>query len=153
MSEQSIPTQNTGIPPASPSSTVILQSDMEQQNRSVQILIALVALAMLGCFFLPWITLLGSLSGFDLQKLPSTEAELVWCIPAGAALALLAVAAKTGVGAASQLAGAIPFLALIYYRTKLGDRFFQSLQYGAHLTLFFGAVLFVLPRFLKKKQP
>jgi hypothetical protein len=107
----------------------------------------------MGCFFLPWINLLfGRPSGYDLQQLPSEEVKLVWLIPLTALLALFSAIAKTGVLTTSQIAGAMPFLALIYYRVKLGEELFQILQIGAYLSLALGAVLFIAPRFLDKPK-
>jgi hypothetical protein len=116
--------------------------------------IVVCSLALIGCFFLPWIDVFmgNSASGYQLQELPSDEVKLFWLIPCGALLALLAAAVKQGVGPMSQIAGALPFLALLYYSVKIGQELFQALQIGAYLTLILGAALFVLPRFLKKPQ-
>src|ERR1700722_14414141 len=127
-----------------------------ERNKQIHAAISLCALAMIGCFFLPWLNVfLGQTApGYQLQQLPSDEAKLIWAIPAGGLLALLAAAAnvKQGIAATSQLAGALPFLALPYYGVKIGQDLFQSLQIGAYLTLILGAVLFVLPRFLEKPK-
>ena len=107
----------------------------------------------MGSFFLPWINfLLGTPSGYDLQQIPSEEAKLVWVIPIAALAALVATIMKKGVSSFAQIAGAVPFLALIYYRVKLGEGFFQLLQIGAYLSLALGAILFVAPRFLEKSK-
>lgn len=108
-------------------------------------------MALIGCFFLPWIKFIfGTPSGYELQQLPSDEAKLVWLIPATALVALVAAIAKQGVLVTAQIAGAMPFLALIYYRVKLGEELFQILQIGAYLSLALGAILFITPRFLEK---
>ncbi|MDB6019609.1 MAG: hypothetical protein JWR19_4098 [Pedosphaera sp.] len=78
---------------------------------------------------------------------------MVWLVPFTAFFTLLTAIGKKGVLFTSQLAGAIPFLALIYFRLKLGDRFFLALQVGTYIILVLGAMLFVLPRFLKKPEP
>jgi hypothetical protein len=110
-------------------------------------------LALIGCFFLPWIKFIfGTPSGYDLQQLPSDEAKLVWLIPATALVALLAAMIKKGVLVTAQIAGAMPFLALIYYRVKLGEELFQILQIGAYLSLALGVILFITPRFLEKSK-
>ncbi len=125
-----------------------------ESNETIRRLCGICAVAMIGCFFLPWIALFdGGLSGFQLQQLPSNDAKLVWLVPCGGFLALLAVAAKQGVAPASQMAGGIPLLALIYFRLKMGEGFFQALQIGAYFTLLLGAALLVLPRFLKAQKP
>jgi hypothetical protein len=111
------------------------------------------SLALIGCFFLPWIKFLfGTPSGYQLQQLPSDEAKLVWVIPVTALIALVAALTKKSVLVAAQAAGAMPFLALIYYRVKLGQELFQILQIGAYLSLALGAVLFIAPRFLEKPK-
>jgi hypothetical protein len=110
-------------------------------------------LALAGCFFLPWIRFfLGTPSGYDLQQIPSDEAKLVWLIPGTALVALVAALTKKSVLVAAQSAGAMPFLALIYYRVKLGQELFQILQIGAYLSLALGAILFIAPRFLEKPK-
>jgi hypothetical protein len=110
-------------------------------------------LALIGCFFLPWIKFIfGTPSGYELQQLPSDEAKLVWLIPATALVALVAAIAKQGVLVTAQIAGAMPFLALIYYRVKLGEELFQILQIGAYLSLALGVILFITPRFLEKPK-
>lgn len=108
----------------------------------------------MGAFFLPWISMFfGKPSGYDLQQIPSDEVKLVWLIPLAALLALISAVSKKGVLIAAQIAGAMPFLALIYYRVKLGEGIFQALQIGAHLSLLLGAILFIAPRFLVKPKP
>ena len=107
----------------------------------------------MGCFFLPWINFfLGRPSGYDLQQLPGDEIKLVWLIPLTALLALLSAVAKKGVLTTAQIAVAMPFLALIYYRVKLGQELFQIIQIGAYLSLALGAILFIAPRFLEKPK-
>jgi hypothetical protein len=124
-----------------------------ERDKGIQSAIALGSLALIGCFFLPWIAILAAnLSGYQIQQLPSDEARLVWAIPLGGLLSFFAAVAKQGVAVAAPVAGAIPFLALIYYRAKLGEDFFGALQPGAYLTLVVAGVLFVLPRFMTKQR-
>ena len=144
--------------PESPTATPTPSPDpkVAEWNKQIHSAIALCALAMIGCFFLPWLNVfLGqTASGYQLQQLPSDEAKLIWAIPAGGLLALLAATAnvRQGIAATSQLAGALPFLALLYYGVKIGQDLLQNLQIGAYLTLILGVALFVLPRFLKKTK-
>lgn len=124
-----------------------------ERNGTICSLIGLCSLGLMGCFFLPWINLfLGRPSGYDLQQFPSDEIKLVWLIPLTALLALFSAVAKKGVLTTAQIAGAMPFLALIYYRVKLGQELFQILQIGAYLSLALGAILFIAPRFLEKPK-
>jgi hypothetical protein len=107
---------------------------------------------MIGCFFLPWVSLLGGApSGFELQKLPSNQVGYVWLIPGGALLACLAVVAKVGVRPAALVAGAIPYLALAYYCSQYGAVLLNSLQIGAWLTLIVAVVMLMLSLFLASK--
>ena len=146
--EKNPQTQTTPTPSPRP-----LAPNESERNRNIHSIILVCSLALIGCFFLPWIKFLfGTPSGYDLQQLPSDEAKLVWLIPATALVALLAAMTKKGVLVASQAAGAMPFLALIYYRIKLGEELFQILQIGAYLSLVLGVILFITPRFLEKPK-
>ena len=121
-----------------------------ERNRTIHSIILICSLALMGCFFLPWITFfLGTASGYDLQQLPTNEAKLVWLIPLTALVALVAAITRKSVLLAAQTDGAMPFMALIYYRVKLGEDLFQILQIGAYLSLALGVILFVTPRFLE----
>ena len=126
MSDQ--PTVENHPPAESPTalSTPSLAPKVAERNRQIHAAIVVCSLALIGCFFLPWINVfLGqTASGFQLQQLPSNEVKLIWAIPIGGLLALLAAAAnaKQGVATASQLAGASPFLALLYYGIKTSVR-------------------------------
>jgi hypothetical protein len=157
MSDQ--PTVKNRPAPESPTATPTPSPDpkVAEWNKQIHAAISLSALAMFGCFFLPRLNVfLGqTASGYELQQLPSDEAKLIWAIPARGLLALLAAVAnvKHGIEVTSQLAGALPFLALIYYGVKIGQDLLPILQIGAYLTLILGVALFVLPRFLKKPQP
>ena len=122
--------------------------------KTVHTFIAVCSLGIIGCFFLPWITLfLGAPSAYQLQELPTNEVKLLWFIPGTALLPLFALLAKQAVAPMSQIAGAAPFVALLYYVAKFGTDLFQSLQVGAYLTLLFGVVLSVLPHVLSKSKP
>jgi hypothetical protein len=124
-----------------------------ERDRMLHSVIVLCSAGIIGCFFLPWVRILfGTPSGYDLQQLPSNEAKLIWAIPVAALLALLSALAKQGTVNMAQVAGGIPFVALVFYRIRLGDGFFQLLQVGAYLTLALSAILFVAPRFLKKSS-
>jgi hypothetical protein len=108
----------------------------------------------MGCFFMPWISFLfGTPSGYQLQQIPDDKIKLVWLIPGIALVSLIAAVTKKGVVTAAQAAGAMPFLALLYYRIKLGEGIFQALQIGAYITLALGAVLFITPWFMDKRKP
>jgi hypothetical protein len=141
-------TQTTPTPSPRP-----LAPKESERNRNIHSIILVCSLALIGCFFLPWIKFLfGIPSGYDLQQLPSDEAKLVWLIPATALVALLAAIAKQVVLVTAQIAGAMPFLALIYYRVKLGEELFQILQIGAYLSLALGSILFIAARFSDKPK-
>lgn len=152
--EPSVENRPTSVTPAT-SPAPSLDPAILERNNQIHSAIAICSLALMGCFFLPWVEVfLGqTASGYDLQQLPSNGAKLVWIIPAGGLLAFIAALARLGAASASQLAGAFPFLTLLYYCIELGHELFDDLRIGAYLTLLVGAVLFVLPRFLKKPQP
>jgi hypothetical protein len=144
------PESPTIIPTPSPDRKVA------ESNKQIHTAIIICSLALIGCFFLPWVNVfLGqTASGYQIQQLPSDGAKLVWTIPVGGLLALLAAAvnAKQGAALLSHLAGVLPFLALVYYCAKIGKELLQSLEIGAYLTLLFGAALLLLPCCLKKQQ-
>ena len=142
--------QSETIPAHSPAPVVPQESE---RNKTIYHIVGLSSLGLMGSFFLPWIKfLMATPSGYDLQQIPSEEAKLIWIIPITALLALVATIIKKGVSSFSQIAGAMPFLALMYYRVKLGAGFFQILQIGAYLSLALAAILFVAPRFLEKSK-
>jgi hypothetical protein len=147
--EQNPETQAT--PTASPVPPARTESE---RNRNIHSIILVCSLALAGCFFLPWIRIfLGTPSGYDLQQLPSNEAKLLWLIPVTALISLVSALTRKSVLTAAQIAGAVPFLALLYYCVKLGGDLLQALQIGAYLSLLLGAILFVAPRFLEKPKP
>jgi len=125
-----------------------------ESDGNLHYVIGLCSLALIACFFLPWIRLfLITPSGYQLQQIPNSEIKLLWLIPGAALFALLATVTKKGVSTTSQLAGVMPFVGLVYSRYKLGEGLFELLQVGAYLALFLGVVLFVIPRFLTKPRP
>ena len=127
--------------------------EIAPRDQNIRTVISLCALGLMACFFLPWIKLLfADLSGYQLQQLPGDGVKLLWIIPGMALVALITAIANQQVANGSQLAGMMPFVALVYYRFKLGDDFFQALEIGAYVSLGLGAVLFFLPRFLSKPR-
>jgi len=125
----------------------------EAWNVNIRQFIGFFSLALIACFFAPWVQIfLGTPSGYQIQQLPSDEAKLVWVIPITALIALVSAISNKSVALAAQTAGAMPFLAAIYYRYKLGEGFFQALQIGAYLSLALGAILLLMPHFLRKQQ-
>lgn len=152
MSEQSVSEPRSDSQPvtAQPGSPTI-DHGAEDTNRTVYSIIGFCSIGIVGCFFLPWIRLLFSdISGYDLQQLPGDEIKLLWLIPITGAISLVASITKQSVVVATQFAGAMPYLALIYYYAKFGQDIFQALRAGAVITLILGAVLIIAPRFLKK---
>lgn len=112
-------------------------------------LVTLCASGLLVSFFLPWVNFLGAHpSGFDIQKL-GDEYKLHWLIPLFSVVAIVAGLTKQSQRTAAQLAGAVPFLAFIYWFSKLGSDLMNSLSYGAYLALICGAGLEILSRRLK----
>ncbi len=112
-------------------------------------LVTLCAGGLLVSFFLPWINFLGAHpSGFDIQKL-GDEYKLHWLIPLLSVIVIIAGLTKQSQRTAAQLAGAMPFVALIYWFNKFGSDLMNDLSYGAYLALACGAGLEVLSRRLK----
>jgi hypothetical protein len=147
-SEQNPPSQPATTSPVSATTTTTSEA-----NDAPRLLIILCSLGLIGCFFLPWISIfLANPSGFQIQQLSGTDAKLVWFIPLGGLLALFAAATKQSVASAARVAGLVPFLSLLYYWHELGDGFFQALLIGAWLTLIVAAILFILPSFLTKPK-
>jgi hypothetical protein len=137
---------NESVTP-SPIATPVISVD---PNKNIYNLLIVCSLAMIGCFFLPWIGIfLGDPSGYQLLQVDEGPAKLVWLIPFAALLSLLATITKQGVAPVAQLAGGIPFVFLIYCLVHIGSDVFQALEIGACFTLFLGAIMLVAPRFLK----
>jgi hypothetical protein len=123
------------------------------KDNSIRTVMSLCCLGIIACFFLPWIQLfLATPSGYQLQQLPSDEVKLLWLIPLTAAVALVAAVTGKSMAIAGQTAGAMPFMALIYYAAKVGQGLFQALQIGAYLTLLCAAVLCIAPHFLSRPK-
>jgi predicted membrane protein len=110
-------------------------------------LINLCAIGLAVSFFLPWVRLVlgAGPSGFDLQKMGDMHL-LLWLIPILSALTIFAGITKRSQQVVAQIAGALPFCVGVYWYFKLGSSLFQIMTYGAYLSLFFGAALFVLAR-------
>lgn len=145
MSDQPVIEGNAQPPASAPPTSIGSTTD-----RSIYSVVALCSLCTIGCFFLPWIRILFTdLSGYQLQQLPSNGVKLLWLIPITSGIAFFAAFTKKSVCIASQMAGTMPALALLYYWAKLGGDIFQALRPGAYLTLILAAVLFIAPRRLK----
>src|SRR5712672_3584964 len=113
-----------------------------QENQSVSLgrthLVNLCALGLGISFFLPWANVLfGTLTGFDLQKL-GDEQRLLWLIPIFSAITIIAGVTKRSQQIAGQLTGTLPFMAGIYWYSKIGSDLFHILTYGGYLSLIFG---------------
>jgi hypothetical protein len=101
-------------------------------------------------FFLPWANILiGSISGFDLQK-AGDEQRLLWLIPILCVITIAVGLCKISQKIIGPLTGLLPFAVGVYWYCNLGNDMFQILFYGAYLSLLFGAGLFILP-LLKSK--
>jgi len=132
------------IKPKSESTTTVPENQTVSLGRTQ--LVNLCALGLGVSFFLPWAhVFFGSPSGFDLQKL-GAEQRLLWLIPIFSAITIIAGVTKRSQQIAGQLTGTLPFMAGIYWYSKIGSDLFHILTYGGYLSLIFGAALFVLPR-------
>jgi hypothetical protein len=114
--------------------------------------IMLCAGGLFASFFMPWVNILfGRPSGFDLQKLGDLH-RLYWAIPAFSAVAILAALTKKSQRQAAQIAGAAPYVILIYWLAKFESHYadlLNSLNYGAYLALGCGLSLEILARRMK----
>jgi len=152
MSEKSAVEENAQTEPQPKSLTG--ECDQARTDPSKQIFMALCALGLVGCFFLPWISfLLATLSAYQLQEIPATEIRLLWLIPVTALCLLGSILMKRGVRLAALIAGVTPFLALLYYLAKYGADLFQSLKVGAVLTLCLAGLLLISCGFPKTSKP
>ena len=152
MSEKSAVDENpqTELQPNSPTGGC----DQARADKPKQIFMALCALGLIGCFFLPWISfLLATPSAYQLQEIPAMEIRLLWLIPVTALCLFCSILMKRGVRLAALIAGATPFLTLLYYLAKYGADLFQSLRVGAVLTLCLAGLLLILCGFLKTSKP
>lgn len=104
--------------------------------------VSLGAALALGCFFLPWLEIVGeTASGWQLARL-GPPATWLFLFPALAlaALALGSTPARRVQAAAVLLLGLLPFLALVCGWRILGDGVFRILRFGAYV-LFVASVL------------
>jgi hypothetical protein len=125
------------------------ETTAQSTPQTASYLIAGCAAGMLICYFLPWAHAMGqSISGFDLQEMDVSLLWL-WVIPLSCVMAIMSGIAGRGEKIAARLAGAVPFVALAYWLTKLGPQLFQALSVGAYGSLILGLVLFYLPWRLK----
>ncbi|NBV21811.1 MAG: hypothetical protein EBS05_07805 [Proteobacteria bacterium] len=106
----------------------------------------LCALALGGCFFLPWMQIFGGqLSGFEFQKL-SEVGKFFWLMPIFCGLTLFAGLTGKSQQIAGQLAGAAPFAILAYGLNQFGRNLIDALAPGAWIGLILGVVLFLASR-------
>ena len=97
-------------------------------------------------FFLHWVRIFGApVSGFTLQK-AGDEQRLLWAIPIFCTITIIAGLSKRSQKFIGQLTGLLPVCVGAYWFYKLGPDLFNGLTFGAYLSLFFGAMLFILPR-------
>lgn len=111
------------------------------------------AIGLFVAFFLPWIAMFGGrMSGADIQR-HFTSYRLIWLMPLLAVVVVVLNVAKLPAQLFKQLAGASPFVILIYagYRLQanVGD-FLKLLEYGAWVALVCGATLAYSPGKTKK---
>ncbi|PIP06963.1 MAG: hypothetical protein CO012_03455 [Syntrophobacterales bacterium CG_4_8_14_3_um_filter_49_14] len=99
-------------------------------------------------FFLPWVKLFFFTgSGYDLAANLGGEASLAWLIPLSS-IAVVAVAfyeqstRTNSFGKISSIiAGALPFVGLLYGLSQIGKDLFEVLAIGAYLSLIIGLIL------------
>lgn len=135
-----------------PAPAVAAQQEKPNTGHDFSPYIIICAAGLLASFFMPWVTLLfGHPSGFDLQKLGDLH-RLNWAIPVFSIVAIIAALTKKSQRAAAQIAGAVPYVILIYWLAKFESSYaklLNSLNYGAYVALICGAGLEILGRRLK----
>jgi hypothetical protein len=109
-------------------------------------IVAACAAALLGCFFLPWVSFMAfKITGMHIAR-EGGKAAFLWGIPALALLALILSAAKKPYRIAACLAGLGPFIALGWFLNEAGQDALRIVQPTGWLTLVFGLTLIVLCR-------
>ena len=143
-----------GQPLASPSSAQPTAPTPAERSPKVRHnLISLCAAALVGAFFLPWVSILGGkISGLDIQKNVSSY-KLVWLMPALGLLVLLLNMANQSTNLIRRVAALCPFAILFYSLTQSGTDLFQILDVGAWLALLVGVVLLFVPGERKSTTP
>lgn len=135
----------TPIPEPDPA-PIVSSAEKPAANPARVQLVNLCALGLGISFFLPWAhVFFATPSGYDLQQLGHGQL-LLWLIPAGCVATIVAGFINMPRQIIGQLTGMTPFVVGLYWLCKLQDDFFPSLTYGAYLSLFFGATLFILIR-------
>ncbi len=102
------------------------------------------ALGMCAAFFMPWLSIMGAgIAGNTLGQIGS-EGKAAWIV-----LLLAGLSAVTHFAAPMKplnvAAGVAPFVMLVYYANKMGDKLFEVLGVGAWVTLGCGLVLVFAP--------
>lgn len=134
----------------SKSNPSLTQASSGSISANVSHLIGFCALGLLGCFFLPWITMLFSkVSGFAFTKIGGFYLSL-WAIPFFCVLTFFAGITKTSQKNAAVFTGILPFAALGLGLAEAGSGIFKALEIGGYGSLILGLLLLVLPSQLKE---
>ena len=139
-------------PATTPSETPVAAAVPEKPSIDLSPYLILCAAGLAASFFMPWVKMfLGHPSGYDLQQLGDAH-KLYWSVPVFAAVAIVAALTKKSQRTAAQVAGAVPYVILIYWMAKFESHYtdlLQNLDYGAYVALVCGGVLEFLGRRVK----
>ena len=143
--------QTEGISRPVPETTPSTPVGTYTQSVSINVshLIGFCALGLLGCFFLPWVTLVfRKVSGFDFTKLGGIYLSL-WSIPFFCVLTFFAGITKTSQRNASIFTGILTFGAFGLGVADVGADIFKILEFGGYGSLLLAFLLLALPCRLK----
>jgi hypothetical protein len=152
LQEQNMPEEITSAPKTEPT-TKTLPTGSGDENQSVSLnlshVVGFCALALLGCFFLPWLQILFARpSGFNFAQ-EGGKYLLLWSIPVFCVLTFFAGITKTSQRAAAQFTGMLPFCFLGVGLYSEGADLMKVLTIGAYASLVLGLLLILLPTRLK----
>lgn len=139
-------------PTANPPETPVAAAVPEKPSIDLLPYFILCAAGLAASFFMPWVKMfLGHPTGYDLQQLGDAH-KLYWSVPVFAAVAIVAALTKKSQRTAAQIAGAVPYVILIYWMAKFESNYtelLQNLDYGAYVALVCGGVLEFLGKRVK----
>jgi len=129
-------------------STVERQAKQVVVMNSLQKIEVICAIGLFISFFLPWGKLFSFTgSGYDLAANFGGEAKFAWLIPLSSIVVIVVAFYEHGTNTNdfgktySIIAGALPFIGLLYGLFQIGKDLFEVLAIGAYLSLMIGLIL------------
>jgi hypothetical protein len=135
--------------PSTPDASTIQEQPERIAAFPVSIFITAAAAALVGAFFLPWITIgdLLTTTGYKFALGPSSSAEarMFLAVPLVALIAVVAgLINKKQQRGAARIAGLLPIIAFFYVVIRYGQDATQLFGVGAWMSVGVGVLLFVL---------